>query len=363
MIVQTTDDLQLVLARGGFAVKGFAFSVRHPPSDFSNDGVSVKVAGLKWYTKSDKISLETCNLNFSRKIRDKRSSEIDNQIPKDFTRRDCVGKVAEVFDLVGKVTPITCGMKLDLRTLVNRKLDWDDKMPSDLEAICPTNFKTIRELADVPFYRAILPEDAVSLDINTIDTEDAVSLDINIIDTEDAVSLDINTIDTEDAVSLDINTNDTEDAVSLDINTIDTEDAVSLDINTIDTEDAVSLNTNTIDTEDAVSLDINTIDTEDAVSLDINTIDTEDAVSLNTNTIDTEDAVSLDINTIDIGDAVSLDINTIDTGDASKSLVCSATYACFQRKDKSYSCQLIFLDPNWYPKVWRCLGQNYLQQA
>ena len=26
MIVQTTDDLQLVLARGGFAVKGFAFS-------------------------------------------------------------------------------------------------------------------------------------------------------------------------------------------------------------------------------------------------------------------------------------------------------------------------------------------------
>ena len=35
MIVQTIDDLQLVLALGGFAVKGFAFSGRHPPSDFS----------------------------------------------------------------------------------------------------------------------------------------------------------------------------------------------------------------------------------------------------------------------------------------------------------------------------------------
>ena len=44
MIVQTTDDLQLVLACGGFAVKGFAFSGRHP-SDFSN-GVSMKVAGI-----------------------------------------------------------------------------------------------------------------------------------------------------------------------------------------------------------------------------------------------------------------------------------------------------------------------------
>ena len=61
MIIQTTDGLQLVLARGGFAGKGFAF-------DFSNDVVSVNVAGLKWHTKSDKISLETGNLNFSRKI-------------------------------------------------------------------------------------------------------------------------------------------------------------------------------------------------------------------------------------------------------------------------------------------------------
>ena len=77
MIVQTTDDLQLVLARGGFAVKGFAFSGRYSPSDFSNDGVFVKVAGLKWYTKSDKISLEIGYLNFSRMIRGKRSSEID----------------------------------------------------------------------------------------------------------------------------------------------------------------------------------------------------------------------------------------------------------------------------------------------
>ena len=41
-------------------------------------------------------------------------------------------------------------------------------------------------------------------------------------------------------------------------------------------------------------------------------------------------------------DAISLDINTIDTGNATKSLVCSAIYARFQRKDKSYSCQLIF---------------------
>ena len=77
-------------------------------------------------------------------------------------------------------------MKLDLRTLVNRKLDWDDKIPSDLKAILLANFKKIRELADVQFNRTIVPEDAVSMDINTIDTGHAVSLDINTIDTGDA---------------------------------------------------------------------------------------------------------------------------------------------------------------------------------
>ena len=60
-----------------------------------------------------------------------------------------------------------------MRTLVNRKLDWNDKIQSDLKNIWLANFKTIRELTDVHFNRAIVPEDAVSLDINTIYTGDA----------------------------------------------------------------------------------------------------------------------------------------------------------------------------------------------
>ena len=172
-VLSTTDDLQLVLARGGFTVKGFTFSGKDPPCDLSSDGVSVKIAGIQWHTKVDKISLETANLNFAKKQRGKKPSKINNQIPKDFTRRDCVSKVAEIFDLVGKATPITCGMKLDLRTPVNRKLDWDDKIPADLKKIWLANFRTIQDLAHVRFNRAIVPKDAVNLDINTIDTGDA----------------------------------------------------------------------------------------------------------------------------------------------------------------------------------------------
>ena len=64
--------------------------------------------GMKWFSKEDWISLDTTNLNFDRKTRARgRISEaMNDQIPKAFTKRDCVGKVAEVFDLLGETTPI-----------------------------------------------------------------------------------------------------------------------------------------------------------------------------------------------------------------------------------------------------------------
>ena len=41
-------------------------------------------------------------------------------------------------------------------------------------------------------------------------------------------------------------------------------------------------------------------------------------------------------------DAKNLDIVTIDTGDASSNLICTAIYARFEKKDGSFSCQLVF---------------------
>ena len=168
---QLVNDLQLVLARGCFSAKDFICSGSDPPEGSSSDGVSVKVAGQKWYPKEDKISLVSGDLNFSKKRRGKKS--IDSGIPENFTRRDCVGKIAELFDLTGRATPITCAWKLDLRTLVTRRLDWDDMVPSDLKSIWLQNFQTLKDLADVRFERTIVPEDAVNLDINTIGVGDA----------------------------------------------------------------------------------------------------------------------------------------------------------------------------------------------
>ena len=170
---ETRDNLKLVLNRGGFCLKGLTFSGSDPPNDLSGDGVSVKVAGMKWFSKEDKLALNVSELNFGKKRRGKKPVVVEGMIPENFTRRDCVGKVAEMFDVLGKITPITAGMKLDIRELSNRKLQWDDAVPDDLKNTWKSNFEMMSEIKDLRYSRAVIPVDAVNLEIETIDTADA----------------------------------------------------------------------------------------------------------------------------------------------------------------------------------------------
>ena len=96
-----------------------------------------------------------------------------NIIASKLTRRNCVSKVAEIFDLTGKMTPTTAAMKMDLHKLVKRGLSWDDAIPDDLRSVWVSYFEMMQEIGNLRFQRAVVPEDAVNLDINTIDAEDA----------------------------------------------------------------------------------------------------------------------------------------------------------------------------------------------
>ena len=78
------------------------------------------------------LSLDISELNFAKKCRRKKPSQQQNIIPANITRRHCVSKVSEIFDLNGKIKPITATMKLDLHTLVKTGLDWDDALPDEL---------------------------------------------------------------------------------------------------------------------------------------------------------------------------------------------------------------------------------------
>ena len=64
-------------------------------------------------------------------------------------------------------------MEIDCSELHQSHLNLDDRIAKELNNIWDANFELIKEIGNLKFYRAIVPEDAVSLDIETIDTADA----------------------------------------------------------------------------------------------------------------------------------------------------------------------------------------------
>ena len=157
------DQIDLVLNRGGFSLKGVAFSGKNPPATLTNDEASINVAGMRWFPKEDLLSLEISELNFAKKCRGKKPSQKQNIIPANITRRHCVSKVSEIFDLTGRITPITATMKLYLDTLVKRDIDWDDALPDELTPIWLSYFEMMQEIGKTKFQGAVVPEKMQSI--------------------------------------------------------------------------------------------------------------------------------------------------------------------------------------------------------
>ena len=170
------DELNVVVERGGLKLKSFAFTSIPPDPSVSSDGTSVGVAGMKWNTVVDEISLTAGSINFSKKYRGKKSIHPDSfKVPSTLTRRICTSVVGEIWDLLGQVVPITARLKLDLHELVIRKFDWDDEIPKELKKIWIENFELVEQLKDVRFKRATVPQDAVNLNMELIEAGDASS--------------------------------------------------------------------------------------------------------------------------------------------------------------------------------------------
>lgn len=64
---QRADEISLVLKDGGFGLKGFTFAGEKPASELSEDGESIKCAGMKWYSETDELQLDFGELNFAKK--------------------------------------------------------------------------------------------------------------------------------------------------------------------------------------------------------------------------------------------------------------------------------------------------------
>ena len=110
-----TQNLESIINKGGFQLKVVSFSGEGPSDTLSDNSISINVGVYIWFPKADQTLLNTRDLNFSRKRRGKKPNKVQDQgIPEKLTRRHCVAKVGEIFDLTGKVMPLVASMKLDL---------------------------------------------------------------------------------------------------------------------------------------------------------------------------------------------------------------------------------------------------------
>ena len=167
-------DLETVINKGNFSLKGVAVSGKPPPISMSIDGTHVAVGGGKWDTENDTYSLDIKNVNFSKKKRGKKDKSAEGIVPDKLTRRHCASRQGEIFDITGKIAPITATFKLSSHELTcTYNLKWDDVLPDNLREVWCSHFEMMEEVKQLKFKRAVIPDDAVSVNFHTLDYGDA----------------------------------------------------------------------------------------------------------------------------------------------------------------------------------------------
>ena len=171
---QLATEIDLVVGKGGFVTKGYTISGKPPLASLSADGESINVFGFKWYPENDYFKVAVGPPNFAKKIRGRREiTEQSWKIPEKLTKRICSSKYGEVFDVSGLVAPIMGGFKIDIRQLITDGLGWDNKISNLNREEWVVNFQLMGDMGKLVYNRAVIPENATSLDFELIAAGDA----------------------------------------------------------------------------------------------------------------------------------------------------------------------------------------------
>ena len=178
-IVKLIEDANQIFESVGLSCKGWSVSGEDPPEDVCEDGGTVSIGGMKWYTKPDCLEVPIPMLHFSKKSRGRlvigtevfdgeMLEDLEKFVPANLTRRMVVSKKASLFDVLGKLTPISARLSLDLRKVMKETNDWEDSVSPPLRQRWVENFFLLEQLRGIKFARARMPEDAVSPEMDLI---------------------------------------------------------------------------------------------------------------------------------------------------------------------------------------------------
>ena len=175
------EEVGIILERIGFSLKCTTVSGQTTKlsEKASSDGVSIGIAGYKYEPEKDLISLAFRECNFNRVVRGSKApnkhpvvygEDIDEEIfPEKLTRAQCVGKLAECYDLIGLFMPLTVQGKIMARKIAY--LEWAEYIPQELMKEWHEICKKIQDVRHKKIRRCVIPstaENAKSVDLMEI---------------------------------------------------------------------------------------------------------------------------------------------------------------------------------------------------
>ena len=185
MITTLIEEADKLFQSVGLACKGWSTSGNAPHPDCTHDGLGIDVGGIHWWPQVDSIQVKIPSLHFGKKIRGKLAvgtevfsgsfADLEKFVPAKLTRRQVVSKFASLFDVLGKLVPVTGAMKVHMRKAVLETTDWDGVLSSEARAQWVKNFWRLEKLRGLQYNRAIIPVDAVDTRMELIAAGDAAN--------------------------------------------------------------------------------------------------------------------------------------------------------------------------------------------
>ena len=185
------DDADELFEQVGLACKGWTFSGHSPPEEVGEENGTISIGGLTWWSLIDAKEVPIPKLHFSKKVRGRLSvgtlvyegsclEDLDKFVPENLTRKQILSRKASLFDLLGKLTPITAGFSLDLRAAMKATQGWNDAVPLDIRKKWVQNFHKLEQLRGIKFQRAVMPMEALDGRMHMINAGDTAKHHIKV---------------------------------------------------------------------------------------------------------------------------------------------------------------------------------------
>lgn len=133
-----------------------AMKTAHDEPIIISEEDTTTILGLKWHPSKDTFS-------FAIKI----------AVTEELTKRDVLGKIAQLYDPLGYITPVTIVGRIIMQEIWKKRIEWDQKLPDDILKMWSAFWKDIRQLEKFNIPRWL--GTAINLDIHLHGFADASS--------------------------------------------------------------------------------------------------------------------------------------------------------------------------------------------